>query len=97
MNIIIKPSSRQGKKYDAIIENKKTIPFGQAGASDFTIHKDSERKNRYIQRHKKTEQWKNPLTAGFFSRWITWEKPTLKEAVSNVNNKFKNINVKLKV
>ncbi len=97
MNIIIKPSNRQGKKYDAIINNNKTISFGQKGASDFTIHKDSERKNRYINRHKKNEQWDNPLTAGFWSRWITWEKPTLKEAVNNVNSKFKNINVKLKV
>ena len=28
MDIIIKPSSRKGKKYDAIIDGKKTIPFG---------------------------------------------------------------------
>ena len=97
MNIIIKPSSKADKKFDAIIDNRKTIPFGQKTASDFTIHKNEDRKNRYINRHKKREDWNNPLTAGFYSRWIAWEKPTLKEAVNNVNNKFKNINVKLKV
>jgi hypothetical protein len=97
MNVIIKRSDTKGKKFDAVINDKKVIHFGQAGASDFTQHKNQDRKNNYIQRHKKNEQWNNPLTAGFYSRWITWEKPTLKEAVSNVNRKFKNINVKLKV
>ena len=97
MNIIIKPSSRKDKKYDAAIDDKNTVSFGQRGASDFTIHKDTERKQRYINRHKKAEDWDNPKTAGFYSRWITWEKPTLKEAVNNVNKKFKNINVKLQV
>jgi hypothetical protein len=53
MNIIIKPSNKPDKKYDAIIDGKKTISFGQAGASDFTKHKNEERKNRYIDRHKK--------------------------------------------
>ena len=96
MNIIIKPSSKANKKFDAIVGNK-TFPFGSRGMSDYTKHKDNDRKHNYLQRHKKREDWNNPFTAGFYSRWITWEKPTLKEAVSNVNNKFKNINVKLKV
>ena len=96
MNIIIKKSHLSDKKFDAIIGNK-TIPFGQKNASDYTIHKNDDRKKLYINRHRKNEQWNNPLTAGFYSRWITWEKPTLKEAVNNVNKKFKNINVKLKI
>ena len=53
MNIIIKPSHLADKKFDAIINNKKTIPFGQKGASDFTLNKNEEQKNRYINRHKK--------------------------------------------
>ena len=95
MNIIIKPSRRKDKKYDAVIDGSKTVSFGSEGMSDYTIHKDNERKQRYIQRHQKREQWDNPNTAGFWSRWATWEKPTLKEAVNNINKKFKNINVKL--
>ena len=94
MNIIIKRSKTEGKKFHAIIDDSKTVSFGQKGASDFTLHKNEDRKNRYINRHKKNAQWNNPNTAGFYSRWIAWEKPTLKEAVSNVNKKFKNINVK---
>jgi hypothetical protein len=31
-------------KFDVVINNNKTIPFGQAGASDFTKHKNQDRK-----------------------------------------------------
>ena len=48
MNIIIKPSHLADKKFDAILNNNKTIPFGQKGATDYTKHKDIERTNRYI-------------------------------------------------
>ena len=39
VDIIIKRSSKDGKKYDAVIENKKTVSFGATGYSDFTKHK----------------------------------------------------------
>ena len=94
--IIIKKSNNDKKKYDAIIDGKKTVSFGQAGASDYTLHQDNERKERYLDRHRDRENWTDHKTAGFYSRWITWEKPTLKEAVANVNKKFPNLNVKLK-
>ena len=68
----------------AIIDDKKRIHFGQAGASDYLQHKDDERKDRYINRHKKVEDWNNFNTAGFWSRWLTWEKPTLTEAVKKI-------------
>ena len=53
MEIIIKPSHVKNKKNAAVINNIKTIPFGQAGASDFTKHKNEDRKQRYLARHKK--------------------------------------------
>ena len=59
INIIIKPSHLSSKKYDDVIDDKKTIPFGAKGMSDYTIHKDDERKERYINRHKKAEDWNN--------------------------------------
>ena len=96
MEIIIKPSHIKNKKFDAVINNNKTIPFGQAGASDFTKHKNEERKNRYIDRHKKNENWNNPYTAGFYSRWITWNKPTLTESIKDTNRRFKNSHIKMR-
>ena len=94
--IIISKSKNINKKYDARIDGKRTVSFGAAGMSDFTKHKDPERKQRYLNRHKKNENWNDPTTAGFYSRWITWNKPTISESVKDTNNRFKNINIKLK-
>jgi len=40
MQVVIQKSKRTDKKIDAVIDGKKTIPFGQKGASDYTIHKN---------------------------------------------------------
>jgi len=95
MNIIIKPSNKPDKKYDAIIGGKKTISFGQAGASDFTKHKDKDRKERYLARHK-NDNYNNPLYPSFYSNNLLWNKPTITESVRDTNRRFKNINIKLR-
>lgn len=97
LDIVIKRSHLPHKKYDAVIDGKKTVPFGQKNASDFTKHKDEERKQRYIDRHRKNENWNNPTTPGFYSRWLTWNKPTLEQSARDINQKFKNINLKLNI
>ena len=74
LEIVITKSKTKDKKYDAIIDGKKTIHFGAKGYSDFTIHKDEERKDRYINRHKKTENWNDLKTAGFYAKNILWNK-----------------------
>ena len=58
--VILRTSKHQSKEYDAIIDNK-TVSFG---ASDYTIHKDEERKNNYDARHKPSENWNDLTTAG---------------------------------
>ena len=96
MQVVIRKSHRLEKKLEAVIDGTKTVPFGQAGASDFTIHKDPARKERCINRHKKNECCDDPTTAGFYSRWLLWNKPTLKQSLSDLNNKYTNINFVLK-
>ncbi len=49
------PSDKPEKKYYIITKDNKRVYFGAAGMSDFTIHKDEDRKNRYIKRHEKKE------------------------------------------
>ena len=93
MNIIIKPSVNPLKKFDAFIDNKK-ISFGANGMSDYTKHKDKDRKNRYLERHKK-DNYKNPLYPSFYSTNLLWNKPTLNESIKDTNNKY-NVNIKLK-
>jgi len=80
-------SKKKGKKYTALFDNK-TVHFGQAGASDFTKHKDEARKQRYIDRHRKRENWRDIRTAGALSRWLLWNKPTLEESVRDTERKF---------
>ena len=46
MDIVISKSDKKNK-YDAVINGTKTVSFGQKGASDYTKHKDTDRKERY--------------------------------------------------
>ena len=98
MDVVISKSDNKNKKMKAVIDGKKTVHFGQAGASDMTQHKDKDRKQRYIDRHKKNENWgaSGVKTAGFYSRWLTWNQDTLTKSVDDMNKRFKNINIKLK-
>lgn len=89
----IQDSYNPNKKLMAIFVNTKTgrnkvVHFGSAGMSDYTIHKDEERKERYIQRHKSRENWNNPISAGALSRFILWNKPTLEESIKDYIKRF---------
>lgn len=81
-------SNRKDKKYCIVTPIGHKIHFGQFGASDFTQHKNRGRKENYIMRHRKRENWKNINTPGFWSRWMLWEKPTLRSAIRNMEHKF---------
>jgi hypothetical protein len=96
MEIVITKSKKSDKKFDAMIDGKKTISFGEKGASDFTKHKDKDRKERYIDRHKAREDWNvsGVKTAGFYSKHVFWNKPTLKVSIDDINKKYKSLNVK---
>lgn len=86
-------SDKADKKYFIEFENPKTnrmkkVYFGASGYQDYTMHKDDERKERYINRHKNNERWNDPTTAGFYSRWLLWNKPTLSASIKNTNERF---------
>lgn len=83
-------SDRPDKKYYIITSTERKVYFGQAGASDYTIHKDDDRKKLYEQRHKKREDWtKSGIdTAGFWSYHYLWKYPTKTEAYKHIKNKF---------
>lgn len=55
---------------------------------DYTIHKDEERKQKYLNRHNKNENWQDYKTAGALWRFILWNKPTLKESIEDYKKKF---------
>jgi len=86
-------SDREGKKYmlrfyDQDRKQKKTIHFGSAGMDDFTKTKDEEQKERYLDRHRKNENWNKADTAGALSRWILWNKTTLSASYNDYLKRF---------
>lgn len=86
---ILSNSTRQDKRY-MVKTDDKTIHFGSPDHDNYIIHKDAKRKDSYINRHSKTEDWTKQgiYTAGFWSRWLLWEKPSLFEAINNIEKKF---------
>tara|TARA_R110000772_G_scaffold268150_1_gene394276 strand:- start:503 stop:820 length:318 start_codon:yes stop_codon:yes gene_type:complete len=99
--IKIVKSTNPKKKLMAIYENKKngrtkTVHFGSAPNKDYTIYykqdgkkKADERKSLYYARHRKRENWNDPLTAGSLSKYILWNKPTISASIANFKSKFK--------
>lgn len=84
-------SDSPGKKWKAVFTDgakHKTIHFGATGYQDFTQHGSETRKASYLARHKTTESWNNPMTAGALSRWILWNKPTITGSVADFKRRF---------
>jgi len=81
-------------KYPDIFKNKPTgdyvptVHFGDNRYEDYTQHEDELRKSRYISRHIKNENWRDPNTAGFWSRWLLWNKPTLEQSAKDIEKHF---------
>jgi hypothetical protein len=91
-------ASNPQKKYTATFFDKdnkkiKTTHFGFRSKTDkkndFTLHGDPERKERYLDRHRARENWNAPMTAGALSRWVLWEKKSLKASMADYGKRFK--------
>jgi hypothetical protein len=90
----IRRSHKPEKKWDAVFEKdngkEKVVPFGAAGMSDYTKHKDKTRKQRYLKRHSGMgESWNKPDTPGALARWVLWNKPSFKASVADFKKRFK--------
>jgi len=89
--VSIHHSTAKGKKFVVVLQEggtKHTIQFGAKGYQDFTQHHDEARKKQYLSRHKKREDWTDPLTAGFWSRWVLWNLPSLKGSIEDTKKRF---------
>jgi len=90
----LEPSDKKTKKYmihyiNPSTDRVNTINFGAKGMSDFTIHKDEKRKERYLKRHSGMgEDWDDPKTAGFWSRWLLWNKPSLEASIKDTEKRY---------
>lgn len=92
--VTIRKSPKLEKKWRATFTEgvfSRHVDFGQRGYSDYTKHKDPVRKTRYIMRHRRMhENWsfKGRYTAGFWSRWLLWSKPSFQAALRVVRQKL---------
>ncbi len=84
------PANDGKHKYYIITKSGRKVLFGAAGYSDYTKHRDKDRKQQYIDRHKNKENWgKTGIdTAGFWSRWLLWNLPTIKESYDDITTRF---------
>ena len=97
MQITIQKSTRADKKYMAKVGNK-TVHFGATGYQDFTTSKDEKRKASYLARHKTSEDWTlaGVNTAGFWARWLLWNKPSSTASIRDDNQRFKSLSVSMR-
>jgi len=88
--ISIKKAPKPHKLVATFQDNNRTyqVKFGADGYSDYTMHKDEERKQRYLARHKANENWNKPDTPGALSRWVLWNLPTLKASIQDFKTRF---------
>jgi len=86
MNLILKRGS--AKKWTVRFPDGKQVSFGDPDYQDYTQHHDVKRKTLYINRHRSREDWNNIYTAGFWSRWLLWNKPSLNSSISDIEHRF---------
>jgi hypothetical protein len=91
--IKIVKSAKPEKKFDAYFEmdngRVKRTSFGAAGMSNYTRHKNSTRKQRYLTRHGgMKEDWSDPTTAGALSRWVLWNKTGFRASIADFKRRF---------
>jgi hypothetical protein len=94
--VTVSRSSVRGKKWTAAGSSGFRVHFGAVGYQDYTQHKDPERMRRYLVRHRARENWaaSGMRTAGFWSRWLLWNKPSLRASAADISRRF-NVRVRL--
>jgi len=94
ISVKITKSNKKGKRLMAIFRKHKggdiinITHFGSSAYENYTIHGDKKRKERYLKRHKKNEDWNDYQSAGSLSRYILWNKPTLDASIKDYKDRF---------
>ena len=83
------PSDKPNKKFFIITPQGHKVYFGASAYQHYTQgHLDINRRNAYINRHSKNENWNNPNTAGYWSAKFLWLYPTYKQAYSQIKKEL---------
>lgn len=94
----VKPSVLASKKLTAVFDlgggRRITRHFGAAGYDDFTTYSKRDRahadrrRRLYIARHARENQT-DPTTPAALSRYILWNKRTLRESIADFKRRFR--------
>ena len=71
-------SVNSAKKWDVYVpsgERLRKVSYGARGMSDYTIHHDKDRRERYRARHA-NDKIEDPYRPGFWSWWHLWGATT---------------------
>ena len=83
------PSTDKKHKYFIITSSGKKVRFGAKGYEHYTEgHLDKTRKQSYLDRHEKRENWDDFNSAGAWSAKFLWEYPTYKEAYQKIKKEL---------
>ena len=73
----------------ATYANGKVVHFGQAGGKTYIDHGDKAKREAYLTRHKKRENWNDPYSAGALSRWLLWgDSVNLMDNIASFKRRF---------
>lgn len=87
----VRRSPNPNKKWRATFtddDKEKHTDFGQAGAPDFTLTKDEERRRLYRERHAKDLNTGDYTRAGFLSFYLLWNLPTISASIADFRRRF---------
>jgi len=91
--LYVRRSDRKGKKFVAKFSldngSERTVHFGSVVSTTFSEGASESKKSAYLARHKVRENWNDPLSAGALSRWIAWNKRSLRASIADFKKRFK--------
>ena len=77
----LQKSPRADKRF-VVRHGGRAVHFGAPGASTYADGAGEAKRRAYLARHGAAaagENWADPATPGFWSRWALWERPSLEE------------------
>lgn len=85
----ITQSGRKDKRYLATFDNGTKIHFGLKNGQTYIDHMDKAKREAYLKRHAKNENWDDPYTAGSLSRFIIWgDSGNINKNISDFKKRF---------
>jgi len=95
VKMVIEKGTAKNKKLKAIFYDDKgkkirTSQFGDKRFEDYLIHKDKQRRKRYLERHKKDLSKGDYMSPGYLSYYLLWgDSSSLNTNIKKYKKMFK--------